>query len=137
MLSVVGCNIYNNGAAMGVGLRNGIISTGGRLVVSGCFLTNIGSAFQEYGIATSHAAVVVSGNDMTGNATAAYSLGGLVDQNTVVLGNAAFGTYQLSGTAILDLLFVNARTPGMTNIATDTINVGSGVYKNGVAYTNP
>jgi hypothetical protein len=137
ILSVGGCNIYNNGAALTAGLRNGIISTGGRLVVSGSFLTNISTVFQEYGIATNHASVVVTGNDMTGNVTSAYTLGAAADQNTVILGNAQFGTFQHAGTVVYDLIAQNIRTPGLTNIAADSINVAGDVYKNGTAYTNP
>lgn len=127
MLVVSGVQSYNNGQASVAGRRNGLLSQGGKVVLSGTVLTNMSGASQLYGIAASHSNISGSGNWFAGNATGPFTFSG--------------------GTTNLNLI---GNGPGVDNYLSDRITVGGAtgttptgginvkdVAKNGTLYTNP
>lgn len=145
LLNVSTSNIYNNGQALTAGRRNAINSGGGELLVTSTVAINtpvqVGGAqntSQLYAVATSHDNVCINGNWLQDNTNAAITLGATA--NAVVGGNAAEGSfvYRMPGT--FDVLrFNSAFDPAATggNKGVGTLNVGSGLFKNGTAYVNP
>lgn len=133
---VSGCTIYNNGAALTAGQRNGISTTGGRISVCGGALTNLGSALQAYGFSTTHDNFVVTGVDLSNNATGPYNLGLIPTWGTIAGNFAPFVSNYLPGT-IEKLTFNIGRTPSAAFSGAETLNVVGGLLKNGVVYNNP
>ncbi|WDA37871.1 hypothetical protein [Sphingobium sp. YC-XJ3] len=129
ILTVTGCHIYNNGFAGVAGRRNGILSYSGRLIASGNAIKNTAGSSQLYGIAAGHDDVVLTGNDLVGNATGATTLGGTADP--VQIGNAGTGIHRLPAGTALNVGDATGGNPA------GTINVATNITKNGTAYANP
>ncbi len=87
---VTGNMIYNNGQGAVAGQRNGILSEGGELIGTGNKSSNLAGASQLYGIAANHGKLVLTGNDLRGNAigaTGALFIGGGATADTFLSNN--------------------------------------------------
>jgi hypothetical protein len=129
------CRSTNNGIALGAGRRNGLYSTGGRVIISGGRFGNTGA-----GVSQQYGAFVDDGNnlsigfvDLTGNATAAW---GVTANLTYVssIGNLP-NTLNVGLSPAGSLLVGGGTTGGF--VAAGTINVSGGLLKNNTAYNNP
>lgn len=70
-LVLSGCVIDTNGMAAVASSQYGVYTTGGRLVANGNRIGNFAGTIQKYGIVGTHNNVVITGNDLSGNGTAA------------------------------------------------------------------
>lgn len=128
VLIVAASQIFDNGQALAVGRRNGILSYSGKLVVGADVITNMGAnTSQEYGVAAGHDNVVIGTNHMDGNTGAATTLGGTA--NAVLVGNSGTPFHRIPTS-----LAVGDPT-GTTG--TKSINVATDIKKNGTVYANP
>lgn len=129
-LTVTGCQIYNNGAALAVERRNGILSHSGVLIVNGCNITNkTGNDTQEYGIAAGHDAVIITGNRFDNNDVGAIT--GAEGPDAVIFANSGQAVNKLpAGSSIAVGDPTGTTTAGGINVAGD-------ISQNGVVYTNP
>jgi hypothetical protein len=129
------CRATNNGLSLSAGRRNGVYSTGGRVIIMGGRYGNTGA-----GTSQQYAAYINDGNnlsigfaDLTGNSVAAWGAGSALTYissvgnlpNTLNVGLSPGGSVLIGGAA----------TGGFT--AAGTINVSGGLLKNNTAYANP
>jgi len=131
---VVGCRITNNGSAAVAGAQDGIAIQAGRLVATGNVIGNTAGTSQKVGVASSTdgANLALVGNDLTGNATSAFSVG-VNPLFLTLMGNLPNTVNTIIPKA--GELVGGGAAGGLQE--TGTINVAAGLFKAGTAYTNP